>query len=103
MDFKSRLKQIVFENNAIVPTPMPNEPVLMEPQPPMDDSGLSDENLSIDLFEIYPGLVDVDITCPCAIADFFAALCEEKMADDEMNMRQAMVPSLNDMGTEDEF
>lgn len=101
MQFKNFLKQqILRENSGLAPAPMPEEPVLMEP-----DSGADEmDNIpNVDIFELYPDLVNVDITCPCTLSDFFASLCELKMSSDEQAEREEMVPSLADMDSEEEF
>ena len=70
-------------------------------EPGQNDSGENEEMPNI--YELYPDLESVDVTSPCNLADFFASLCEEDMADKEESERSTYVPSLNDLDSEEEF
>lgn len=80
------------------PANVPDEPVVTEPAPVSDNS-----EQNIDIYELYPDLANIDITSPCALADYFATVCENYQADAENQMRSQVVPSLKDMDTPEEF
>lgn len=85
-NFKKQLRsRILNEDETFAPTPIPQEPVIMEPQTG-EDSDDSDEGIMPDIYDLYPNLAEIDITDPCSLADFFATVCEEVTAAAEEEM-----------------
>lgn len=90
--------------------PEEEDKVIIEPEEKTDTPEDSEETETLpDIYELYPNLSEVDITCPCMLADFFATMCEH-LQDDDNDKEDGEDPDKVDedeikitLGSEDEF
>lgn len=105
-NFKSFLIEAVSNLQSVpgeAPAALPVEPLLTEPDLNSAEDSENTQEDSIDIYELYPDLANVDISSPCTLADFFATLCESDMENQEAEERSIYVPSVNKLGSSQEF
>lgn len=99
---QDRIRRIFCEGMDVAP-PIPgeapsqvsNQSVITEPTNAGGDGS--------SIYELYPDLANVDITSACTLADFFASLCEEEQASNQVQQQSELVPSLAATNTPNEF
>lgn len=104
-DFHHAILDKILSEDPVVASPIPGEaPSAMSNQPvitePSNDSSQSE---TPSIYDLYPELVNVDITSACTLADYFASLCEEEQSAIEAQQQNELVPSLGAINTPDEF
>lgn len=56
-----------------------------------------------DFLQLYPDITSVDITSPCALADYFGSLCDQQQSDMAAEEKAKIVPSSQNVDTPEEF
>lgn len=103
---KQLIRKILSEA-PVVDAPVPGEAesevpvgnVITEPQ--NNPAGSNQETPS--LFEIYPELAQMDPTNACALADYFATMCETQQTQQQVAQQTETVPSYAAQNTPAEF
>lgn len=99
------INKAILESTVAPPIPgeapanVSNQPVITEPNN-SQQSGPDNGQIPANIYELYPDLVQIDITSPCTLADYFAEMCESQQ---QQNQNVEFVPSMQAKNTSDEF
>ena len=97
----SIIRRVLVEGQDVVGSAIPGEaPGRMNPQPVLTEP---DNGGGVDLYGLYPELSQVDPQDPCALADFFAQVCETQHQTVQAQQQTSVVPSLKNINTPNEF
>lgn len=112
------LRSIKEDSDNAYASESPDDKIITEPDENKSDDITPEDSVETeelpDIYELYPNLSEVDITCPCAIAEFFMNVCDqlkdEKEDSDEDNGESDLEPDEGEvkvikisLGTPDEF
>lgn len=103
--FHKRMLDRILAEDAVVTSAVPGEapgevavePVITEP------TNNPEEANGFNIYDLYPDLIDVDVTSPCTLVDYFQSLCDSEIENQEFETQAKFVPSMKSQDTPEEF